>query len=154
FQDEQLITPVLNLSPAVNVTLEFDQNFDWSSGGQNEVGDVDVMSSRTGGSWTNVFRNIGNSSQNPDHRTVTISSQSAGASNVQIRFHYYSASEDHWWQVDNVVVNYTGPSTCAQHVCTAPPSADLSVTKTDSPDPVATGGTITYTVTVTNSGPN
>ncbi|HEX5762886.1 MAG TPA: CARDB domain-containing protein [Solirubrobacterales bacterium] len=31
--------------------------------------------------------------------------------------------------------------------------ADLSVTKTDSPDPVTVGGTLTYTVTVTNLGP-
>src|SRR5207237_913514 len=33
-------------------------------------------------------------------------------------------------------------------------SADLSITKTDSPDPVLTGADITYTITVTNSGPD
>jgi uncharacterized repeat protein (TIGR01451 family) len=33
------------------------------------------------------------------------------------------------------------------------PSADLSVTKTDSPDPVSKGGTVTYTIVVTNQGP-
>jgi uncharacterized protein len=33
-----------------------------------------------------------------------------------------------------------------------PPSADLSITKTDSPDPVVTGSGITYTITVTNNG--
>jgi uncharacterized repeat protein (TIGR01451 family) len=32
--------------------------------------------------------------------------------------------------------------------------ADLSVTKTDSPDPVTTGDDLTYTVTVTNNGPD
>jgi len=32
--------------------------------------------------------------------------------------------------------------------------ADLSVTKTDSPDPVARGGTITYTITFANNGPS
>jgi uncharacterized repeat protein (TIGR01451 family) len=32
--------------------------------------------------------------------------------------------------------------------------ADLSITKTDSPDPVVVGGTLTYTITVTNNGPN
>ncbi|MFD7263075.1 calcium-binding protein [Streptomyces sp. NPDC059874] len=32
-----------------------------------------------------------------------------------------------------------------------PPTADLAVTKTDSPDPVAIGDTLTYTLTVTNS---
>jgi uncharacterized repeat protein (TIGR01451 family) len=32
--------------------------------------------------------------------------------------------------------------------------ADLSITKTDSPDPVTTGNDLTYTVTVTNNGPD
>jgi hypothetical protein len=32
--------------------------------------------------------------------------------------------------------------------------ADLSVTKTGSPDPVMTGNDLTYTVTVTNNGPD
>ncbi len=34
------------------------------------------------------------------------------------------------------------------------PTADLSVSLSDTPDPVIVGGNITYTVTVTNSGPN
>ncbi len=33
-------------------------------------------------------------------------------------------------------------------------SADLSVIKTDSPDPVAAGSNVTYTILVTNNGPN
>jgi uncharacterized repeat protein (TIGR01451 family) len=33
-------------------------------------------------------------------------------------------------------------------------SADLSVTKTDSPDPVVAGSQLTYTITVTNAGPS
>ncbi len=34
------------------------------------------------------------------------------------------------------------------------PSSDLSITKSDSPDPVSAGGTLTYTITVTNGGPD
>ena len=33
-------------------------------------------------------------------------------------------------------------------------SADMSASVTDAPDPVSTGGTASYTITVTNSGPN
>ena len=32
--------------------------------------------------------------------------------------------------------------------------ADLSITKVDSPDPVNTGANLTYTITVTNNGPD
>ncbi len=34
------------------------------------------------------------------------------------------------------------------------PSADLSITKSDSPDPIVAGGTLSYTITVMNSGPD
>ncbi len=34
------------------------------------------------------------------------------------------------------------------------PSADLSVSKSDSPDPVTPGSSLTYTITVTNAGPS
>jgi uncharacterized repeat protein (TIGR01451 family) len=37
---------------------------------------------------------------------------------------------------------------------TLAPSADVSVTKTDSPDPIIAGNNLTYTITVTNSGPS
>lgn len=35
-----------------------------------------------------------------------------------------------------------------------PPVADLSLSKTDSPDPVIAGSPLTYTITITNGGPN
>src|SRR2546428_238396 len=46
------------------------------------------------------------------------------------------------------------------HTNTAPqstsvsPSADVGVTKSDSPDPVAVGWNVTYTIVVTNHGPS
>jgi uncharacterized repeat protein (TIGR01451 family) len=52
----------------------------------------------------------------------------------------------------NMVTNDTSEfSAC---VTVSPPSADLSVTQTDAPDPIAFGGQITYTITVTNHGPD
>src|SRR5439155_792539 len=35
-----------------------------------------------------------------------------------------------------------------------PTGADLSITKSDAPDPVSAGGTLTYTLTVSNGGPS
>jgi uncharacterized repeat protein (TIGR01451 family) len=45
-----------------------------------------------------------------------------------------------------VLVGSTGGASAA------PPSADLALTKSDSPDPVAVGGTLTYTIEVKNLG--
>jgi subtilisin-like proprotein convertase family protein len=116
-QNEELITPVLNLSGATSVTLEFDQFFRWFAGSQNEQGDVDVRSSLTGGAWVNVFKNQGASSLNPDHKTLNITAQAAGAADVQIRFHYYQANFEWWWMVDNVKVTAAVTPGCTNNVC-------------------------------------
>jgi len=42
----------------------------------------------------------------------------------------------------------------ASAVTTVDPVADLSITKTDSPDPVSSGEQLTYTLTVANAGPS
>jgi uncharacterized repeat protein (TIGR01451 family) len=52
---------------------------------------------------------------------------------------------DHGLSIDEVSVMPLGG---------AGASADLSITKTDSPDPVNAGGNITYTITATNAGPD
>ena len=46
-----------------------------------------------------------------------------------------------------IMVAYSGGATAA------PGDADLSITKTDSPDPIVKGNNLTYTITVTNNGP-
>ena len=120
-QDEQLITPVMNLAAATAITLQFDQHFRWFSGNLTEMADVDVRSAATHGAWVNVLRQQGASSPNPDHKTLDITSQAAGASNVQVRFHYDNGHYEWFWQLDNVKVEYTTPPTCSQNVCSAGP---------------------------------
>ena len=39
-------------------------------------------------------------------------------------------------------------------IASKPPSADLAISKSDSPDPVIAGSNLTYTITVTNNGPS
>ena len=54
--------------------------------------------------------------------------------------------------------NETDPNTennsATETTIVNPPSADLSITKTDSPDPVTVGVNLTYTINVTNNGPD
>lgn len=45
-------------------------------------------------------------------------------------------------------------STVVTPIITPEPSADLSIVKTSAPNPVQPGGTLTYTLTVFNAGPN
>jgi hypothetical protein len=120
-QDEELITPVIDLSTAIAVVLDFDQFFNWYVGSLSERGDVDVRSSNTGGAWVNVLRMEGASSANPEHKALNITAQAAGAANVQIRFHYYNAAFDRYWEVDNVKVTATLPPPCTNAVCTGAP---------------------------------
>ena len=47
-----------------------------------------------------------------------------------------------------------GDSSCPCGPPPAPEAADLSITKSDSPDPVVVGGLLVYTLTVNNNGPS
>ncbi len=77
-----------------------------------------MKSSRTGGVLVNVVHLAGSSTPNPNHRTVDISPQAAGASDVQIWFHYWNGQYAWYWQLDNVTVTWTGAVGCNMHVCT------------------------------------
>jgi len=61
---------------------------------------------------------------------------------------YYSATSSAGWKTRIASFKF---ASCAG---APPPSgADLSITNTDSPDPVVVGDTLTYTIAVTNNGP-
>ena len=124
-QDEQLVTPVLDMSAALGATIDFDEYFNTLG---DAAGDVDVKSSLTGGIWTTVLRNMNATTPNPNHRTVNITAQAAGASDVQIRFHYYSYGVDWWWMVDNVRVTASVPAGCNAAVCQPTVMNDPDVT--------------------------
>ncbi|MEW6758931.1 MAG: proprotein convertase P-domain-containing protein, partial [Acidobacteriota bacterium] len=109
-QDEQLITPVLDLSAATSATLEFDHYFYRY---QSEVCDVDVRSSLTAGAWENVGRWTGASTANPAHATLDLTSRAAGASDAQVRFRYYNGSFEWYWMVDNVRVEAESVQACS-----------------------------------------
>ncbi|MEJ5308969.1 MAG: carboxypeptidase regulatory-like domain-containing protein [Anaerolineae bacterium] len=101
--DTVLRSPALDLSALTTVMLEFKYDFRWYSYGLNEVADVDV-SNNGGATWTNVWRRSGANDRGPKTARVNISALAAGRPDVQVRFHYYTANYEWWWQVDDVFV--------------------------------------------------
>jgi hypothetical protein len=100
--DTALKSPSVDLTDLDSPTLEFKYDFYWYSSGGDEVADVDV--SVGGGTWTNVWNRSGASDRGPKTAQVDISSLAAGESDVVVRFHYYGADYDWYWQVDDVLV--------------------------------------------------
>jgi uncharacterized repeat protein (TIGR01451 family) len=56
--------------------------------------------------------------------------------------------------IDSSTSDPDASNNSATETTTVSGQADLTLTKTDSPDPVSAGGDLTYTITVTNKGPD
>ncbi len=97
--DTSLISPSVDMSGEATVTLSFDQDFNYWGGGKAEIADVDV--SINGGPWQNVLRQT-SEVRGPNHQVIDISTYAAGQPDVRVRFHFYNAEFEWWWQVDNV----------------------------------------------------
>jgi hypothetical protein len=98
-QDTSLVSPSFDLSAVSSVPLLFASDFRTYSGGLDEVADVDV-SDDGGQSWTNVWRRTASVSESLE--AVDITALTAGKADVRLRFHYYDATWEYWWQVDDV----------------------------------------------------
>ncbi len=101
--DAELITP--SFVVPVGSTLEFDHSFRWYSGGLNEQADVDI--SINGGAWTNLANYSGGDNGYPTGVHISIDLGAYAGQQAQVRFRYYDANWDWWWEVDNVRVTET-----------------------------------------------
>lgn len=99
--DTELISPVLNFSGMNLVTLSYRNQFFTR---RANICDVDVSLNGTQGPWINVLRRTGNV-YHPDYQILDLSNWLAGQSSATIRFRFYNAWADGWWQIDDVVVN-------------------------------------------------
>jgi hypothetical protein len=103
-QDTELRSPLLDFSREDSVSLEFDTDyFTYSGNATTDIADVDI-STDGGSTWTNVWQRTSTSYRGPIHETVDVSSLAGRQSEVMVRFHYYDAEWEWWWQVDNVLV--------------------------------------------------
>ncbi len=98
--DTSLLTPVLDLRDCLKVDVSYHHDFKVYSGA--EYGDIDVSTNGKSGPWTNVWWHGGYDESGSDG--VDISEWAAGKSNVVVRFRYYNANYDWWWQLDDVEV--------------------------------------------------
>jgi len=99
--DTSLRSPAFDFSGETTVILEFKYDFRWYTYGNAEVADVDV-SLNGGTTWTNVWRRSGASDRGPKTARVNLSALAGGQADVRVRFRYYNANYDWWWQVDDV----------------------------------------------------
>ncbi|NQT17610.1 MAG: choice-of-anchor D domain-containing protein, partial [Planctomycetes bacterium] len=150
--DESLRTPSINCSSYENVTLGFTHYFrDYST----EKADVDVRVG--GGSWQNVARYQG--AEASGNVSLDISSIADGQSNVEIRWHYWDAYYEWWWQVDNVRVSgdpvAAAPDIDVQGNSLSIVDGDITPSAADHTDfggVALAGATLTRTFTIENTG--
>ncbi|MEU0368797.1 S8 family serine peptidase [Streptomyces sp. NPDC006283] len=97
-QDTSLVSPVVDLTDVTAPVIRFDQDYNRLA---TDLADVD-LSLDNGETWTNVRR------QSADVRGPKVTEipipQAAGQAQVQVRFRYYEATYEWWWQVDNVLI--------------------------------------------------
>lgn len=101
-QDEKLVSPILDADaagPTSRVFLEFRHDFRWSSGGLDEKGDVELRPAN-GGAWRPVTRYSGASSAGPVRLELT--DVLGPTRHFALRFHYYDASYEWWWAIDDL----------------------------------------------------
>jgi subtilisin family serine protease len=97
-QDTSLVSPVVDLTAVTAPVIRFNQDFRWLG---SDRGDVDI-SLDGGATWTNLLRQAANV-RGPRVTEIPIP-QAAGQAQVQVRFHYYDASFEWWWELDNVLI--------------------------------------------------
>jgi hypothetical protein len=97
-QDEELITPSIDISGYSSVTLEYATYYNDMTTTTMDYGYVDVRFD--GGSWTNVYTFSNSDDFGDMSHTITVPS---GSDTMQVRWRYVAFSE-YYWYVDNVEV--------------------------------------------------
>ncbi|MBI1759805.1 MAG: CSLREA domain-containing protein, partial [Acidobacteria bacterium] len=140
-QDEFLLLPLLNLSGAGRVVLQFSTQFKLDLG-PTHTGDVDV-SLNGGASWVNVLR-LQTADATPVTKSVDLTSAiAASPANVLLRFHYYgqlparpgagkggnrpTGGTDVIWPIDNVVLHSYAIDPASVNVAVAGGSGNINV---------------------------
>lgn len=106
--DEGLISAPVDTTGFDNVMLQFTHDFNYYSAGLDEQADVEVRSAATLGVWTAVANYSGGDTSG----TVQLDITAYSGPDLQIRFHYYNASYEWWWAIDDVTIFGLDPFGC------------------------------------------
>lgn len=121
-----LVTPPIDCSEYSTVMLEFDHFFCYCPGCGEEKAEVDVWD---GLGWSNELRY--EEAAAAGHVAKDISDAAAGESAVKIRWHYYDACNDGFWEVDNFSLFGPPPLVAAFSATPISGCAPLAVNFTD-----------------------
>ncbi|MGC9024846.1 MAG: PKD domain-containing protein, partial [Chloroflexia bacterium] len=136
--DTELWTFPLNLTGATTATLRFVAAYNDIATGGGDIADVDV-STDGGATWANLLHwDEDHSAYGPGEQVELDLSSYAGSSNTLLRFHYYTATYDWWWEVDQVYVE-----ACIPRGCIPPDGSEF----TWSPPAPLVGEEVTFTGT-------
>ena len=99
-----IITPSVNLSGVNTVVLTFQQQYKHYQTTTTKV----YVSNNNGNSWTQVLANSGVFSANSEWKTVNITAQAAGFTNVKIKFEF--SGTYYWWLLDDIALYSPNPN--------------------------------------------
>lgn len=130
-----------NLAGATTATLRFD----WDARNNLETSDSVVVeiSANGGSTWTTLEDFTGIDDQDSGSRAYDITAYATATTQVRIRVNNGYGGSAERFRLEYIEIEYTIPLF----------GTDLSITQTDTPDPVNVASSLAYTLTAANAGP-
>ncbi|MBT8066755.1 MAG: DUF11 domain-containing protein [Gammaproteobacteria bacterium] len=132
----------VDLTGATSATL----SFDWRTTGGVDPGDSVIVeiSSNGGTSWTTLENFTGLSGSNSGSRSYDITPYATASTQVRIRVNDLYGGGGESFRLDFIEIDYQAALT----------GTNLSVSQTDTPDPVNVASNMSYTLSVLSAGPD
>ncbi|SNB44915.1 S8 family serine peptidase [Geobacter sp. DSM 9736] len=137
--DTVLKSPIYDLTSFTKAYLSFRTYFRYYS---DEICDVD-LSTDGGATWNNVWRKSG-ADHGPSAEKLDISALAAGRQYVAVRFRYYNARYDWYWQIDDFALS--GVRSTATYTVTGTVTGSNGSIASASPVTVTSGTSATFAV--------
>jgi len=108
--DEELVTPDIDCTEYIRLKLDFGKNFRVypDDADHSQVAEVDIR--EVGGGWVNLLSyNVNSIDPNLDPAVDStpekLDLSAYDGKTFQLRWHFYDATWDWWWAIDNVMVS-------------------------------------------------